>query len=255
MLQTLKKILLAVLYKTNKQKVRQEHTPPQKKKKMKKKIKNSELINSIEIRTVSGCGENVLKHWSIDVRNMLLTPDWIGGPIKAEPGSEYRKWPQNCPRTVLDETLSQHVPLSKETGNEPRPSATTMLTRMWLEYKRQCLPIGLIQVWIILSKTSVLGAAGSSYDDVMTWRRFSHYWPFVRGIHRWPMGSPHKGPVIKCFCVSLISLNKLLSEVSCTGALRHHAVQASHIIQHRTMKKVFPDHYQMDPFPATRLFD
>ena len=25
----------------------------------------------------------------------------------------------------------------------------------------------------------------------------SHYWPFVRGIHRWPVNSPHKGPVTR----------------------------------------------------------
>ena len=23
------------------------------------------------------------------------------------------------------------------------------------------------------------------------------YWPFVRGIHRWPVNSPHKGPVTR----------------------------------------------------------
>ena len=26
-----------------------------------------------------------------------------------------------------------------------------------------------------------------------------HYWPFVRGIHRWPMDSIHKGPVMLSF--------------------------------------------------------
>ena len=24
-----------------------------------------------------------------------------------------------------------------------------------------------------------------------------HYWPFVRGVHWWPMNSPHKGPVTR----------------------------------------------------------
>ena len=24
-----------------------------------------------------------------------------------------------------------------------------------------------------------------------------YYWPFVRGIHRWPVNSPHKGPVTR----------------------------------------------------------
>ena len=29
-------------------------------------------------------------------------------------------------------------------------------------------------------------------DDVMTWKRFPHYWPFVRAIHEFP----HKAPVV-----------------------------------------------------------
>ena len=29
--------------------------------------------------------------------------------------------------------------------------------------------------------------------DVISWKHFSRYWPFVRGIHRWPVNSPHKG--------------------------------------------------------------
>ena len=31
------------------------------------------------------------------------------------------------------------------------------------------------------------------HDDVIKWRHFPRYWPFVRGIHRWPVNSPHKG--------------------------------------------------------------
>ena len=30
-------------------------------------------------------------------------------------------------------------------------------------------------------------------DDVIKWKHFLRYWPFVRGIHRWPVNSPHKG--------------------------------------------------------------
>ena len=32
-----------------------------------------------------------------------------------------------------------------------------------------------------------------SYDDFIKWKHFSRYWPFVRGIHRSPVNSPHKG--------------------------------------------------------------
>ena len=33
----------------------------------------------------------------------------------------------------------------------------------------------------------------SDQDDVIKWKHFSRYWPFVRGIHRSPVNSPHKG--------------------------------------------------------------
>ena len=32
-----------------------------------------------------------------------------------------------------------------------------------------------------------------SHDDVIKWKHFPRYWPFVLGIHRWPVTSPHKG--------------------------------------------------------------
>ena len=31
------------------------------------------------------------------------------------------------------------------------------------------------------------------HDDVMKWKHFPRYWLFVRGIHRSPVNSPHKG--------------------------------------------------------------
>ena len=30
------------------------------------------------------------------------------------------------------------------------------------------------------------------HDDVIKWKHFPSYWPFVRGNHRWPVNSPHK---------------------------------------------------------------
>ena len=32
-----------------------------------------------------------------------------------------------------------------------------------------------------------------SHDDVIKWKYFPRYWPFVRGIQRSPVNSPHKG--------------------------------------------------------------
>ena len=35
------------------------------------------------------------------------------------------------------------------------------------------------------------------HDDVINGKYFPYYWAFVRGIHRWPVDSPHKGPVTR----------------------------------------------------------
>ena len=33
----------------------------------------------------------------------------------------------------------------------------------------------------------------SQHDDVIKWKHLPRYWPFVLGIHRSPVNSPHKG--------------------------------------------------------------
>ena len=43
-----------------------------------------------------------------------------------------------------------------------------------------------------------------AHDDVIKWKHFPRYWPFVRGIHRWPMNSPYKGQRRGALMFSLI---------------------------------------------------
>ena len=53
------------------------------------------------------------------------------------------------------------------------------------------------------------------HDDVIKWKRFPRYWQFVRGIHRWPVHSPHKCRWRGALMFSLIcALNKRLSKQS-----------------------------------------
>ena len=42
------------------------------------------------------------------------------------------------------------------------------------------------------------------HDDAIKWKHFPRYWPFVRGIHRSPVNSPHKGQWRGAFMFSLI---------------------------------------------------
>ena len=42
------------------------------------------------------------------------------------------------------------------------------------------------------------------HDDVIKWKHFPRFWPFVRGIHQSPVDSPNKGQWQKAFIFSLI---------------------------------------------------
>ena len=55
----------------------------------------------------------------------------------------------------------------------------------------------------------------SGHDDVIKYKYFPRYWFFVRGIHRSPVNSPHKGQWRGALVFSLIcALNKRLSKQS-----------------------------------------
>ena len=43
-----------------------------------------------------------------------------------------------------------------------------------------------------------------NHDDVIKWKHFPRNWPFVRGIHRSPVNSPHKGQWRGALMFSLI---------------------------------------------------
>ena len=44
----------------------------------------------------------------------------------------------------------------------------------------------------------------SPHDDVIQWTHSPRYWPFVQGIHRWPVNFPHKAQRHGALIFSLI---------------------------------------------------
>ena len=51
------------------------------------------------------------------------------------------------------------------------------------------------------------------HDDVIKWKHFPRYWPFVRGIHRFPGEFPTQRPVTRSFDIFFdLRLNKRLSK-------------------------------------------
>ena len=61
------------------------------------------------------------------------------------------------------------------------------------------------------------------YDDVIKWKYFLHYWPFVHVIHQPPVNSPHKGQWRGALMFSLICAwtNGWVNNPD-IGNLRHH---------------------------------
>ena len=70
-----------------------------------------------------------------------------------------------------------------------------------------------------------------THDDVIKWKHFPHYWPFVRGIHRSPVSSPRKGQWRGTLMSSLIC-----ARINCwvnnrkAGDLRRHSAHYDVIV-------------------------
>ena len=67
--------------------------------------------------------------------------------------------------------------------------------------------------------------ATSNHDDVIKWKHFPHNWPFVRGIHRSPVNSPHKGQWRGALMFILICarINGLINNREAGDLIRHRA--------------------------------
>ena len=65
----------------------------------------------------------------------------------------------------------------------------------------------------------------SPHDDVIKWKYFPRYWPFVRGIHRSPVNSPDKGQWRGALMFSLICswINSWVNNREAGDLRRHHA--------------------------------
>ena len=63
------------------------------------------------------------------------------------------------------------------------------------------------------------------HDDVMKWKHLPRYWPFLRGIHRSPVNSQHKGQRRGALMFSLICarINGWVNNSEARNLRRHHA--------------------------------
>ena len=76
---------------------------------------------------------------------------------------------------------------------------------------------GAVKLYCICTEPTIF------HDDVIKWKHFPRNWPFVRGIHRSPVTSPHKGQWRGVLMFSLICawINDWVNNRE-AGDLRHH---------------------------------
>ena len=79
------------------------------------------------------------------------------------------------------------------------------------------------------------------HDDVIKWKQFPRYWPFVRGIHRSPVNSPHKGQWRGALMFSLICawINSWVNNREAGNLRRHRAHYGVTVMVIYTESKLF----------------
>ena len=97
----------------------------------------------------------------------------------------------------------------------------------------------------------------ATYDDVIKWKHFPHYWPFVWGINRSQVNSPLKGQWRRAFMFSLICawINGWVNSRE-AGDLRHHCSHYDVIVKSTPLHirfefRVLPVSHSMGLAPVT----
>ena len=89
------------------------------------------------------------------------------------------------------------------------------------------------QITVFRLRTCYAESKSKYHDDVIKWKHFPRYWPFVRGIHRGPVNSPHKGQWRGTLMFSLICvwINGLVNNCK-AGDLRRYRAHYDVTVMH-----------------------
>ena len=89
-------------------------------------------------------------------------------------------------------------------------------------FNAQCVELYPGVIFFLIRFMGTMNKKIIHHDDVIKWKHFLRYWPFVRGIHRSPVNSPHKGQWRRALMFSYLRLNKRLNKQSRRCDLRRH---------------------------------
>ena len=108
------------------------------------------------------------------------------------------------------------------------PSEATWHHRSWLalvQVMAYCLraPSHYLNQCLLINDVEWHSPVWKLHDDVIKWKHFPFYWPFVQGIHQWTVSSPYKGQWRRALIFSLICawINGWVNNSEAVD-LRHH---------------------------------
>ena len=87
------------------------------------------------------------------------------------------------------------------------------------------------------------------HDDVIKWRHFPCYWPFVQGIHRSPLNFPHEGQWRGALKLSLICawINGWINNRE-AGDLRRHRAHYDVTVVSLALVSISDDLHRLDAY-------
>ena len=113
--------------------------------------------------------------------------------------------------------------------------------------------------YFTLLLSALVWRVARTHDDVIKWKHFPRYWPFVRGIHRLPVNSPYKGQWRGALRFSLISARrKGWANNRDTGDFRRHRAHSDITVIYTVGVKNHRKFYSgcwFDRLPCYVLFD
>ena len=94
----------------------------------------------------------------------------------------------------------------------------------------------------------------SEDNDVIKWKHFPRYWPFVRGIHRCPVNSPHKGQWRGALMFSLICarINGWVNNRE-AGDLRRHGAHHDVTVMRSSNESIMTSHMSKTKQSTSKL--
>ena len=125
------------------------------------------------------------------------------------------------------------------------------LNKWWLNYGHIYVSLSLNELtsgisYLICSvyyASRALALLSINHDDVIKWKHCPRYWPFVRGIHRSPVNSPHKGQWRWALMFSLICarINGWVNNGE-VGDSRRHRAHCNVIVMYHGLRGLGVDH-------------